>query len=245
MIQFLHELFNLLTHLGDKPTWSHFIDFVGGPSTLYIVMFAIIFVETGFVIMPFLPGDSLLFALGAIGSGIEGFDYKFAAGLLVVAALLGDNLNYWIGRKLGPMIFRKEADALAHGEKPSLFARLLNKKHLARTEVFFAKHGAKAVVLARFVAIIRTFTPFVAGMGRMHYGRFLAFSLIGALLWVNVCVAAGVYFGQLPFVQKHFELVVLGIVGVTVIPVALEVFRNWRESRRRGLEVITETTPTV
>lgn len=228
MVQFLTHLYDLLTHLGDEQQWSTFIKFVGGPTTVYVVMFAIVFVETGFVIMPFLPGDSLLFALGAIGSRIDGFNYKLAAGLLIVAALLGDNVNYWIGRKLGPVIFRKEADALAHGEKPSLFARLLNKKHLHRTEVFFEKHGAKAVVLARFVAIIRTFTPFVAGLGKMHYGRFLAFSLLGAILWVNICVAAGVFFGQIPFVQDHFELVVLGIIAVTVIPVGLEVYRNWR-----------------
>lgn len=240
MLQFFIELFHLFRDIGNEKQWETFIAFIGGPSTLYLVMFAIVFVETGFVVMPFLPGDSLLFALGAIGSRIEGFNYKLAAGLLIVAALLGDNVNYWVGRKLGPVIFRKEADALAHGEKPTLFARLLNKKHLHRTEVFFAKHGAKAVVLARFVAIIRTFTPFVAGLGRMHYGRFLLFSLLGALLWVNVCVAAGVFFGGLPFVQEHFELVVLGIIAVTVIPVGLEVFKNIRENRRRPPVVVVE-----
>lgn len=237
MLQFFTELYQLLTHLGSETQWTHFIGYVGGPSTLYIVMFAIVFVETGFVIMPFLPGDSLLFALGAIGSRLPDFDYKFAAAILVVAALLGDNVNYWVGRKLGPVIFRKEADALSHGEKPSLFARMLNKKHLHRTEVFFAKHGAKAVVLARFVAIIRTFTPFVAGLGRMHYGRFLLFSFLGAILWVPICVSAGVVFGRIPFVQQHFELVVLGIVALTVIPAGLHVMQEWRASRQPAVGV--------
>jgi membrane-associated protein len=239
-MQFLTELYHLMTNLGEHDAWEKFILFVGGPTTVYAVMFMIVFVETGFVVMPFLPGDSLLFALGAIGSQLEDFDYKLASGLLVVAALCGDNLNYWVGRKLGPMIFSKEADAVAHGQKPGIFVRLLNKKHLHKTELFFEKHGSKAVVLARFVAIIRTFTPFVAGMGRMNYGRFLIFSLIGALLWVTVCVGAGVMLGQVPFVKKHFELVILAIIAVTVLPVALEVFRNVRASRAvKGLEVPT------
>jgi membrane-associated protein len=236
-MQFFQELYTLLTNLGEAPAWEHFITFVGGPATVYIVMCGIVFVETGFVVMPFLPGDSLLFALGAIGSQLPDFNYKLAAGLLILAALLGDNVNYWVGRKLGPLIFSKEADAVAHGQKPSLFVRLLNKKHLHRTEIFFAKHGAKAVVLARFVAIIRTFTPFVAGLGRMHYGRFLLFSFIGAIVWVTVCVGAGVMLGQVAFVKKHFELVILAIIAVTVIPVGIEVYKGWRESRRPALGV--------
>jgi membrane-associated protein len=237
MLQFFAELYHLLVNLGEKDQWTHFIQFVGGANTVYLVMFGIIFCETGLVILPFLPGDSLLFALGAIGSQLDVFNYKFAAALLIGAALLGDNLNYWVGRKLGPIIFSKEADALAQGQKPSLFTRMLNKKHLHRTEVFFAKHGAKAVVLARFVAIIRTFTPFVAGLGRMNYARFLVFSVIGAVTWVTVCVGAGVVLGKVPFVQKHFELVVLAIIGVTVVPVGIEVYRNWKENRARGFVI--------
>lgn len=230
-MQFFTELYHLLTNLGEHNAWEKFIQFVGGPTTVYIVMFMIVFVETGFIIMPFLPGDSLLFALGAIGSQLKDFDYKFASMLLVVAALCGDNVNYWVGRKLGPMIFSKEADAVAHGQKPGIFVRLLNKKHLHKTEQFFAKHGPKAVVLARFVAIVRTFTPFVAGMGKMNYARFLIFSLIGAILWVFVCVGAGVLLGQIDFVKEHFELVILAIIAVTVLPVGLEVFKNIRASR--------------
>lgn len=248
MLQFFTELYHLLVNLGEKDQWTHFIGFVGGANTVYLVMFGIVFCETGLVIMPFLPGDSLLFALGAIGSQLDVFNYKFAALLLIVAALIGDNVNYWVGRKLGPIIFSKEAEGwtqlpeVSHGlgyEKPvkkvPLFVRLLNKKHLKRTEIFFAKHGAKAVVLARFVAIIRTFTPFVAGLGRMNYAKFLIYSFIGAVSWVCVCVGAGVVLGKVPFVQKHFELVVLAIIGVTVIPVGLEVWHNVKANRQRGI----------
>lgn len=231
-MQFLHELVQLLFHLGDREQWEHFIAFVGGANVVYLVMFGIVFVETGLVIMPFLPGDSLLFALGAIGSQDVGINYIHASGLLILAALLGDNLNYWIGRRFGPLIFSKEADAVAHGKKPGLFVRLLSKKHLYRTESFFARHGAKAIVLARFVAIIRTFAPFVAGMGKMSYGRFLLFSLIGAVLWVVTCVGAGVLLGQIPFVRNHFELIVLGIVGFTIVPITFELIRSQRAKRR-------------
>ncbi len=230
-MRFLTELYELLRHLGDQARWEHFIEFVGGASTVYAVMFMIVFVETGFVIMPFLPGDSLLFALGAIGCQLEGFNYKLASALLIVAALCGDNVNYWVGRKLGPVIFSREADAVAHGQKPGIFVRLLNKKHLHKTESFFAKHGPKAIILARFVPIVRTFTPFVAGMGRMNYGRFLLFSVIGAVLWVGICVGAGVMLGNVEFVKKHFELVLLAIIAVTVLPVAIEVVKNIRASR--------------
>lgn len=226
-MQFLSELYTLLLNLGDEKQWTHFIEFVGGANTVYMVMFAVIFCETGLVIMPFLPGDSLLFAIGAIGSQLQVFDYKLAAGLLIIAALLGDNVNYWIGRKLGPVLFSKEADAVAHGEKPSFFVRLLNKKHLYKTELFFARHGAKAVMLARFVVIIRTFTPFVAGMGKMHYGRFLLFSVIGAVTWVVVCVGAGALLGQFQIVKDHFEFIVIAILVAAFVPVLGKLAFNW------------------
>jgi membrane-associated protein len=218
-MQFFLEIYHLLWNLGDEKQWTHFIEFVGGANTVYLVMFAIIFCETGLVIFPFLPGDSLLFAIGAMGSQLEIFDYRIAAGLLIVAALLGDNVNYWIGRRFGPMLFSKDADAIAHGTKPGLFLRLLNKKHLHRTEQFFERHGAKAVMLARFVVIIRTFTPFVAGMGKMNYGRFLLFSVIGAVTWVVVCVGAGVLLGRLQFVKDHFELIIIAILFAAFVPV--------------------------
>lgn len=228
-MQFLSELYQLLINLGNEKQWAHFIEFVGGANTVYLVMFVIIFCETGLVIMPFLPGDSLLFAIGAIGSQIEVFDYRIAAGLLIIAALLGDNVNYWIGRKLGPKIFSREAEALAHGEKPSLFARLLNKKHLHKTELFFAKHGAKAVMFARFVVIIRTFTPFVAGMGKMHYPKFLAYSILGAVCWVGGCVGAGVLLGQFEFVKRHFELIVIAILVAAFVPFVVKfIFKRIR-----------------
>lgn len=236
-MQFFVHLKDLLLHPVDPDQWHTMIQFVGGAGTIYAIMFAIVFIETGFIIMPFLPGDSLLFAVGAIGStlvdanGHREFDYRIAAGLLILAALCGDNVNYWVGRKFGPLIFSKEADAVAHGQKPSLFVRLLNKKHLHKTELFFQKHGGKAVMLARFVAIIRTFTPFVAGLGKMNYARFLMFSIIGAVTWVIACVGAGVMLGQVPFVKKHFELVVLAIVALTIIPVTIEVVKNMRHKK--------------
>ena len=245
-MQFISELYHLLLNLGDEKQWAHFIEFVGGANTVYLVMFGIIFCETGLVIMPFLPGDSLLFAIGAIGStlpvdpatGERVFDWRIAAGLLILAALLGDNVNYWIGRTLGPRIFSKEADAAAHGEKPSFFVRLLNKKHLHKTEMFFAKHGAKAVMFARFVVIIRTFTPFVAGMGRMNYARFLMFSILGAILWVGGCVGAGVLLGQFAFVRNHFEFIVIAILFAAFVPfVGKFLFKLLRNLFARGAGV--------
>lgn len=235
MLQFFGELYQLLVNLGDVNQWSRFILFVGGANTVYLVMFAVIFCETGLVIMPFLPGDSLLFAIGAIGAtlppdpvtGNPVFDYRIAAGLLVVAALLGDNVNYWIGRKLGPKIFSKEADAVAHGQKPSLFVRLLNKKHLHKTELFFQKHGAKAVMFARFVVIIRTFTPFVAGMGKMNYAKFLGYSVLGALLWVGICVGAGRLLGGFQLVKDHFELIILAILFAAFVPIVGKLLYKW------------------
>lgn len=226
-MQFFNELWHLLWNLGKVEQWTQFIEFVGGANTVYVVMFCIIFCETGLVIMPFLPGDSLLFAIGAIGSQIDVFDYRIAAGLLIIAALLGDNVNYWIGRKLGPKIFSKEADAVAHGEKPSLFARLLNKKHLHQTELFFQKHGAKAVMFARFVVIIRTFTPFVAGMGKMNYAKFLSYSVLGAILWVGICVGAGRLLGGFQIVKDHFELIILGILFAAFVPVLGKLAFKW------------------
>ena len=238
-MQFFSELYHLLVNLGKVEQWTQFIEFVGGANTVYLVMFCVIFCETGLVIMPFLPGDSLLFAIGAIGSQIEVFDYRVAAGLLVIAALLGDNVNYWIGRKLGPKIFSREAEVVAHGGKPSLFARLLNKKHLHKTELFFEKHGAKAVMFARFVVIIRTFTPFVAGMGKMNYAKFLGYSILGAVLWVGICVGLGVWLGQREFVKAHFELIILAILFAAFVPFVGKLLYKWI----RGLFVRDAAAP--
>lgn len=192
-----------------------------GPAT-YGILFAIIFAETGLVILPFLPGDSLLFTVGAFSARpASGLNVAMIYPLLIGAALLGDNVNYWIGRKLGRRLFQNES------------SKIFKRSHLTRTESFFAKHGGKALIMARFVPIVRTFAPFVAGMGQMPYLRFLAFGIAGALLWVGICVTAGYFFGNLPAVQKNFEKMVLGIIFISVLPMVIE-FLNHRRSARRA-----------
>lgn len=185
----------------------------------YVVLFAIIFAETGLVITPFLPGDSLLFAAGTFaGSGELSLIVLIL--VLTAAAILGDSVNYWIGAWLSPRLFR--------GDR----IRFLNQKHLDRTHAFYEKHGAKTVVLARFVPIVRTFAPFVAGLGAMTYGKFMTYNVFGALLWVVIAVTAGYLFGGLPIVEHNFELVVVAIVLISLLPMAYELVRV-RIDRRR------------
>lgn len=220
-----------------------------GSTTFHVVLFAIIFCETGLVVTPFLPGDSLLFAVGAVGAHPESPYSVVGVGvLLVLAALLGDNVNYWLGRKLGPAVFSAEDDVLIASPvdpaavryepvqpKRSLKSRLLNKKHLKKTQSFYEKYGAKTVIMARFVPIVRTFAPFVAGVGQMNYFRFLAFSLVGAIAWVSICLAAGYSLGQVSFVKKHFEIVVLAIIVISVLPIAIEYLRHRSAQKRDGV----------
>jgi membrane-associated protein len=174
---------------------------------VYLILFLIVFCETGLVITPFLPGDSLLFVSGAIWAA-AGMDVTMLATALICAALLGDNCNYWIGRQLGPRVFRLEN------------SRLLNRAALERTQAFYERHGGKTIVLARFIPLVRTFAPFVAGIGRMPYPRFMAFSIGGALLWVLSLTWAGYYFGNIPWVKQNLTLVIFGIIGVSLLPVA-------------------------
>lgn len=201
----LHTLFPLTQ---DK--LQGFVSDVGA-GTFYAVLFAIVFCETGLVVLPFLPGDSLLFTVGAVGASEHApFSVQVAGGLLVLAALLGDNCNYWLGRRLGPKVFASEN------------SKLLNKKHLARTQEFYERYGTKMVILARFVPIVRTFAPFVAGIGRMNYAKFLTFSVIGAVAWVSICLSAGHFFGGFEFVKKHFEAVLVAIIVISVVPMVVE-----------------------
>ena len=191
-----------------------------GPWT-YVLLFVIILCETGLVVTPFLPGDSLLFAAGAMAALYPGSLNIFVLlALLSVAAVAGDTLNYAIGRWIGPRAF-------------SLDTWFLKRSHLTQTQEFYERHGGKTIVLARFVPIVRTFAPFVAGVGRMHYPQFLYFNVVGGLAWVAICTLAGYFFGELPFVKKHFELVVVGIVLVSVLPVAWEI---WAARRRAARE---------
>ena len=184
----------------------------------YAILFAIVFAETGLVVTPFLPGDSLLFAAGALAAQ-GGLSVPLMMVLLFVAAVLGDALNYHIGKAIGPPAFSGKY-------------RFLKKGHLEKTQRFFEKHGGKAIIYARFVPIVRTFAPFVAGVGTMSYGRFLAFNVIGAFIWVVGFVGAGALFGNIPIVKNNFSKVILIIIIVSVLPIAWEAFVAWREARR-------------
>jgi membrane-associated protein len=192
---------------------------------VYGILFLVVFAETGLVVTPFLPGDSLLFAVGALAAGGI-LDLKISVVLLLVAAVLGDAVNYAFGRYLGPRVFTA-------GETRSFRDKLLNREHLHRAHVFFERYGGKAVVLARFVPIVRTFIPFVAGAGAMNYSTFAFYNVAGAVLWVGVCVGAGVLFGNVPIVKENFSLVVLGIIFVSLLPAVFEVLRHRRERRLR------------
>lgn len=186
----------------------------------YGLLFLIIFAETGFVVTPFLPGDSLLFAAGAFCAKPEtGLNVHLMAGLLFVAAVIGDTVNYWIGAKIGPAVFKRE---------DSVFLR---RKHLDRAHAFFEKYGGRAIILARFVPIVRTFVPFVAGVGQMTYSRFLAFNVIGGFVWIYFFVYAGYGFGNQPFVQKNFKLVIVVIIILSILPIVFEFYREWQNRR--------------
>ena len=214
--QFVDIFLHLDQHLNE---WASTL----GP-WLYAVLFGIVFCETGLVVTPFLPGDSLLFAVGALAS-LEGSPIGLpeTAVLLIAAAVLGDAVNYSIGAYLGPAVFTSDR------------SRLFNKQHLVRTQLFYEKHGGKTIFLARFVPIIRTFAPFVAGIGRMRYRHFASYNVTGAIAWVVTCLLAGRLFGQIPIVKQNFQLVILGIIVVSLIPVATEFMRARREaSAARG-----------
>lgn len=190
----------------------------------YAVLFAIIFAETGLVVTPFLPGDSLLFAAGALGAGTVGgaplFRLEILTPVLIVAAVLGDAVNYSIGARLAHRFLTPTGEAI-----PGLIGRLVKREHVEQAHAFFVKHGGKAVVLARFVPIVRTFLPFVAGGADMPYRTFAIYNVAGAMAWVGICVGAGYLFGNIPVVKENFELVVIGIVGVSVLPIVVELLK--------------------
>lgn len=204
---------------------KHFVDFIlhldkhlgaiiqDYGSWTYAILFLIIFVETGVVVLPFLPGDSLLFAAGSLAA-LPGspLNVWLMIGLLILAAVLGDTLNYHIGDYVGPRVFRENS-------------RFLKREHLERTQQFYEKHGAKTIIIARFIPIIRTFAPFVAGVGTMSYSRFLSYNVVGAVLWVSLLTLAGYFLGSLPWIQQHFGLFTIGIILVSVLPVVVEFFK--------------------
>jgi membrane-associated protein len=190
------------------------------PLLIYAMMFLVVFCETGLVVTPFLPGDSLLFALGTFAARPEGLNLSALLVLLIFAAVLGDSVNYWIGSLLAPRLFR--------GEK----IRFLNPKHLERTHEFYERYGGKTIVLARFVPIVRTFAPFVAGMGRMTYRRFMAYNVFGGIVWVVSFLLLGWRFGNIESVRKNFTFVILAIILVSILPAVFEIVREWRRVKR-------------
>jgi membrane-associated protein len=216
-LEFIEGIWSFLTHLDTE--LGALLQQYG--VWVYAILFAIVFCETGLVVMPFLPGDSLLFVSGALWAA-AGLPIELLMLTLVAAALAGDNCNYWIGRALSARAHRIE------------HSRLFNRKVFDRTEAFYARHGGKTVIIARFVPLVRTFAPFVAGVGRMRYPRFLGFSVVGALLWVGLLVPAGYWFGNMPLVRNHFELVAIVIIVMSLVPVAVEFVRHRRTAARKG-----------
>lgn len=212
----LLQFFDVLRHLDQHVAeWSQQL---GG--WLYLALFAIIFAETGLVVTPFLPGDSLLFAIGAVCALPESAIQLIpSVALLIAAAVIGDAVNYAIGRSLGPKVFTGES------------SRLLNKKHLLRTQEFYERYGGKTIIIARFVPIVRTFAPFVAGIGQMRYRRFFLFNLAGAVLWVGLILPIGYLFGNLPVIKKNFSVVILLIIAISLLPAVIELLRE-RKARR-------------
>ena len=209
----LRQLLDFFIHLD-----RHLAEIISQYGTwTYAILFAIIFVETGLVIMPLLPGDSLLFAAGSFAA-LGALNVWVLMALLIVAAILGDTLNYWIGNRIGPRAFSGDI-------------RFLRREYLDRTREFYARHGGKTIILARFIPIVRTFAPFVAGVGQMNYPRFLAYNIVGAVVWVTLFTGAGYMFGNIPAVKERFSLVILAIIILSVLPVAVEVIKGWRERR--------------
>jgi len=188
---------------------------------VYLILFVIVFCETGLVVTPFLPGDSLLFVSGTLWAA-AGMEVELLALTLITAALCGDNVNYWVGRYIGPRVFRWEQ------------SRWFNRRALDQTHAFYERHGGKTIIIARFVPLVRTFAPFVAGVGSMHYARFLAYSVGAALIWVLLLVFAGYFFGNVPWVKANLTLVIFVIIALSLAPIAVGYFRHRAQAARTG-----------
>ncbi len=208
-MEFLKKCIDVVLHMS-----KHLDDMVGqfGP-WLYVILFLIVFCETGLVVTPFLPGDSLLFAVGALAARPDGLNIWILLPTLIVAAILGDSVNYWIGKVFGDKL-------------PQRFPRLIKPQHIQKTHDFYERYGGKTIIIARFVPIVRTFAPFVAGIGKMTYSRFMGFNVSGALLWIGLLLPAGYFFGNLPWVKKNFSVVVLAIIILSILPAIIEFLRE-------------------
>ena len=209
-MEFVRDVISFILHIDTH--LDSIISNYGGWT--YAILILIIFCETGLVVTPFLPGDSLLFAAGSFAAR-GSLDPFLLFILLTIAAVVGDTVNYWVGRAIGPRIFQKET-------------RFIKKKYLERTQQFYEKHGGKAIIMARFVPIVRTFAPFVAGVGIMDYKRFVIYNVVGGVLWVAICVFAGYFFGNLRIVQDNFELVIVMIIFISILPMLFEMWRARR-----------------
>jgi len=211
----IYKLIDIFIHL-DKYLSQVTSDYGGWT---YLILFLIIFCETGLVVMPFLPGDSLVFAAGALAA-LGALDIKWLMVLLSLAAGAGDTVNYWIGFKVGPKVFHRDD------------VKLLNKRHLMEAHAFYEKYGGVTIILARFMPIIRTFAPFVAGIGTMSYWRFMSYNVIGGLAWINLFGWMGYYFGNMPYVKKNFSLVIIAIVVISVLPPFVEYLKSKRNQQK-------------
>ena len=218
-MEFFNELVAIFQHI-IKLDFSWF--FQNYSSAIYIILFVVIFVETGLVAMPFLPGDSLLFTAGIFAASGE-LNLSYLLILLLIAAVLGDNCNYWIGRKIGLRVFQ-----LKFRSKP-----IVNKKYLDQTELFFVKNGVKAIIMARFVPFVRTFAPFAAGIGKMNYNRFFLFDLLGGFLWIFSLTLAGYLLGEVEWIRKHIDLVCLGIIFISVLPMLYEFIKGKLQASKK------------
>lgn len=217
-MEFLQSVLHFFLHLDDH-LHAMILDY---GAWIYAILFLIIFVETGLVVMPFLPGDSLLFAAGTFCAGVTNeagqsanLNLFLVLGLLIVAAILGDGLNYLLGKKVGLRMLQMKLRG----------KQLVNQKYIDQTHAFYEKHGPKTIIIARFVPIVRTFAPFVAGIGEMSYSKFIRFNVIGGVVWVLSLTLAGYFFGGLDFVKENFETVIFGIIGISILPMVIEIIR--------------------
>lgn len=214
-MEIIAQAADLFIHLGDY--LGKIIDLFG--IWTYVILFAVIFAETGLVITPFLPGDSLIFIVGAF-SGTGHLNLLISYIVLLSAAILGDSVNYWLGNKLGPKVFSKEN------------SRIFNKSYLEKTREFYKKYGSKTIIIARFVPIVRTFAPFVAGIGKMDYKTFLTYNIIGAFIWVTSLMLAGYFFGNHPFIKNNFETAIFVIIGISILPILFEYLKHKTQKRK-------------
>lgn len=215
MISYFFQFIDLILHID---TYLNQWIALTGP-WMYVFLFLVIFCETGLVVTPFLPGDSLLFAIGALSATPNApLEITTLILLLILAAIVGDSSNYWIGRSIGSKVFSKET-------------RWIKRKHLLKTQNFYEKYGAKTIILGRFLPIIRTFAPFVAGVGIMKYKRFLTFSVLGTIAWISLFLLAGYYFGNIPLVKNNFSIVIMAIIVISLLPATIEVLKASKKTK--------------